>query len=94
MSDKLKNFIKVGMFIIYIGCCLSTLQYISLVIPAYTADKTVWVVCPSHGRDHLSSDVLLTAVTLGPIQALVVLSTDVLPRVVEETRVHQVTATH
>lgn len=63
-------------------------------VPAEAADKAVWVVCPAQGRYHLSSDVLVTAVTLGPVEPLVVLSTDVLARVVEETRVHQITAAH
>lgn len=63
-------------------------------VPADAADKTVRVVRPPQGRDHLSGDVLVTAVTLGPVEPLVVLSADVLPRVVEETRVHQVTAAH
>lgn len=63
-------------------------------LPADAADEAVWVVSPPQGRYHLSSYVLVTAVTLGPVEALVVLCTDVLARVVEETRMHQITATH
>lgn len=53
----------------------------------------MWVVGPPKGRYYLSSDVLVTAVTLGPVEPLVVLRANVLARVVEETRVHQITAT-
>lgn len=63
-------------------------------LPADAADEAVWVVSPPQGRYHLSSYVLVTAVTLGPVEALVVLCTDVLARVVEETRMHQITAAH
>lgn len=63
-------------------------------LPADAADEAVWVVCPPQSRYHLSSDVLVTAVTLGPVELLVVLCTDVLTRVVEKARVHQITATH
>lgn len=63
-------------------------------LPADAADEAVWVVRPPQGRYHLSSDVLVTAVTLGPVEPLVVLCTDVLARVVEETRAHQITAAH
>ncbi len=63
-------------------------------LPADAADEAVWVVRPPQGRYHLSGDVLVTAVTLGAIEPLVVLCTDVLARVVEETRVHQIAATH
>lgn len=63
-------------------------------LPADAADEAVWVVSPPQGRYHLSSDVLVTAVTLGPVETLVVLCTDVLARVVEETRMHQITAAH
>lgn len=73
-------------------------QHISLsyqcLLPAEAADEAVRMVRPPQGRNHLSSDVLVTAVTLGPIETLVVLCTNVLARVVEETRVHQVTAAH
>lgn len=65
-----------------------------LVVPAYAADKTVWVVRPSQSGHNFSSDVLVAAVTLSPVEPLVVLRADVLTRVVEETRVHQVTAAH
>lgn len=63
-------------------------------IPAEAADEALRVVRPSEGRDHLSGDVLLTAVTLRPVQALVVLSADVLSRMMEEARLDQVTAAH
>lgn len=61
---------------------------------ADAADKAVWVVRSPQRRHHLSGDVLVTAVTLGPVEPLVVLCTDVLTRMVEETRMHQVTAAH
>lgn len=63
-------------------------------LPADAADEAAWVVRPPQCRDHLpGGDVLVTAVTLGPVEPLVVLCTDVLARVVEEARVHQITAT-
>lgn len=62
--------------------------------PADAADEAVWVVRPPQGRHHLSGYVLIAAVTLGPVEPLVVLRADVLARVVEETRVHQITAAH
>ena len=52
------------------------------------------VVRPPQGRHHLSGYVLIAAVALGPVEPLVVLCADVLARVVEETRVHQITAAH
>lgn len=63
-------------------------------LPADATDEAVWVVGPAQGRHHLSGDVLVTAVTLGPVEPLVVLCTDVLAGVVEETRMHQITAAH
>lgn len=63
-------------------------------LPADAADEAVAVERPAQRRHHLSGDVLLTAVTLGPVEALVVLGADVLSTVVEETRVDQVTTAH
>lgn len=63
-------------------------------LPADAADKAVWVVCSPQCRHHLPSDVLVTAVALGPVEPLVVLCTDVLARVVKEARAHQITATN
>ena len=62
-------------------------------LPAQAADEALGVVCAPQGRHHLSTDVALAAVTLRPVEALVILGTNVLPRVVEEARLHQVTAT-
>lgn len=45
-------------------------------------------------RDHLASDEVATAVTLGAIQALVVLCADILSTFLEESRAGQVAATH
>lgn len=63
-------------------------------LPAHAADKAVRVVRPPQGGHHLPSDVLVAAITLGPVEALEVLCTDVLARVVEETWTHQITAAH
>lgn len=63
-------------------------------VPADAADEAVGVVGPAQGRHHLSGDVLVAAVTLGAVEPLEVLGADVLARVVEEPRVHQVAATH
>lgn len=62
--------------------------------PAQAADKALWVVGASQGGHHLPADVPLTAVTLRPVQALVILCANVLPRVVEEARLDQVTPTN
>lgn len=61
--------------------------------PAQAADEALRVVGASQGGHHLSADVMLTAVTLSPVKALVILCANVLARVVEEPRLDQVTAT-
>lgn len=82
-------------YFICVSVCFASVQVSDASpLPADAADEAVWVVGPPQGRHHLSSDVLVTAVTLGPIEALVVLGADVLSRVVEETRANQVTAAH
>lgn len=61
--------------------------------PAQAADEALRVVGASQSGHHLSTDVALTAVALSPVKALVILSANVLSRVVEEPRLDQVTAT-
>lgn len=62
--------------------------------PADAADEALRVVRPAQGGHHLPGDVLVTAVALGAVEALVVLGADVLAGVVEETRMHQITAAY
>lgn len=50
----------------------------SVIVPTDAADKAGRVVGPPQGRHHLSSDVLVAAVTLGPIEPLVILCANVL----------------
>lgn len=50
----------------------------SVIVPTDAADKAGRVVGPPQGRHHLSSDVLVAAVTLGPIEPLVIVCADVL----------------
>ena len=63
-------------------------------VPAEATDEAVRMVGASQSRHHLPGDVAGAAVTPGAVETLVVLSTDVLPPLLEEPGTCQVTSTH